>query len=306
MAFKSRKDYRLITALWFALGSNFCFALASSVYAEYSRSVSSFWMNFHKTIMAWLCFLLTIFALKLLVPLPLAVVLALLTSGLIGLCIGDLFLLKGFVDLGPGRTLMLFGFQPFLLGIFDYAVFDQVLPASKFVGVLFLVGCVLAFSWESLRLQGHWGTAGLINAFTGILLDAGGLVLTRWSFQTVTELSPFYANAIRTSGALIGFAFLFLYPPNRKLFFQPFLQMAPRDRWISTGAGILGTYVSLSFYLHALQIGPLATVSAIAGTAPLLASIFEVLRGRRAFTPFLFVGSLLFLIGFGIMTLTEF
>lgn len=256
--------------------------------------------------MAWICFLITISVFQLVIPLPGAVILALLLSGLVGLCIGDLFLLKAFADLGSGRTLMLFGFQPFILGLFDYALFGQVLPASKFIGVLFLVGCVIAFSWESLRLQGHWGTAGLINAFFGILLDAGGLVLTRWSFQSVSELSPFFANSIRASGALLGFAALFLYPPNRKFFFKPFLNLAPRDRWIATGGAVLGTYVSLSFYLHAVQIGPLAMVSAIAGTAPLVASLVEVLRGRRAFTSFLFVGSVLFIIGFGIMTLSEF
>lgn len=292
-----------MSAIWFALGSNISFAAASTIYAEYSRKVSPFWMNFHKALVAWLCFLLAAFVLQVFTPIQNGTLLALLVSGLIGLCIGDLFLLKGFAELGAGRTLMLFGFQPFILGLVDLVVFRQALPLQMILGVVFLVGCVFVFSLESLRLHGHWGLIGLANAILGILLDAGGLVLTRWSFQGDSELSPFYANFIRTFGALAGFGILALLPKYRGSFFKPFFALPNRERWIVSIGSAVGTFISLSFYLHAVQIGPLAMVSAIAGTSPLVASLFECLRGRRPLTWQLFVGSALFIAGFACMML---
>lgn len=294
--------------LLYALGSNLSFAFASTIYADFAKKVSPIWMNFHKSLVAWICFLTVASVLSLYIPLSTFSLVAFFLSGFLGLFIGDTFLLKAFAELGSGRTLMVFGFQPLILGASSYFLFDERISPIKFLAILFLVGCVFSFSLESSKLKGHWGVQGLLFAFAGVLLDAAGLLLTRYGFNENAGISPFYVNVIRTSGAIFGFACLFQLQRISKFNFQfspfkPFFALTTKDRWIASLAGALGTFISLSFYLHAVQIGNLASVSAVAGTSPVLATLIETARGRRPLTPHLLAGATLFLIGFLILTL---
>ena len=74
-----------------------------------------------------------------------------------------------------------------------------------------------------------------------------------------------------------------------------------KDRSIVTAAGFFGTFLSLSFYLMAIQKGHLAAVSAVAGTAPLFAMMIEVGLGKRKFTAYLGAGLAFFVLGFVIL-----
>lgn len=291
-------------AIFFALCSNVLFAFSSTLYAEYSRRVSPGWMNFHKALVALVCFVITATALDTFVPLPMSVLLLFFISGFAGLFIGDTFMLHAFTELGSGRTLMVYGFQPLLIGVLSYFLLGQTLPIEKFVAVLFFIGCLASFSFESAKYHGHWGIKGLLFAVAAIALDGGGMVLTRMGFDASPGISPFYVNVIRTMGAMLGFlSWSFLRGKPQELI-QPFLKLSAKDRTIVTVAGFLGTFLSLSFYLHAVQIGHLATISAIAGTSPLLATIVETFTGRRPLTKHLVIGAACFLIGFMILTLT--
>lgn len=294
---------RALTPYLFALGSNVSFAFASALYADYSRRVSAEWMNFHKAFIAWLCFGLTCLIFGITYPVGSASVMLFLVSGFAGLFLGDTFLLKAFAELGSGRTLMVFGFQPLVLGAAAYLLFGDVLAPTKFLAVIFLIGCVFSFSMESSRLQGHWGTKGLLYALAGVLLDAAGLLMTKYGFELSPGISPFYVNIIRTTGALAAFFVFAIARGRTEHLFKPFWTLSARDRGIATFAGALGTFVSLSFYLHAVQLGQLASISAIAGTSPVLATIFETATGRRPLTRYLLVGALFFLLGFAILTL---
>ena len=106
-------------ALLFALGSNIAFAAAGFYYTVYTRRTSAFTFNALKAFVAFCCFCLVL----ILTPvsfdsdLPLKAISFLSLSGLLGLCVGDIFLLKAMTSLGSGRVLLLFGFQPLLIGI---------------------------------------------------------------------------------------------------------------------------------------------------------------------------------------------
>lgn len=260
-------------------------------------------MNFHKALIAWICFALTCLIFGITYPVGSTATALFLVSGMAGLFLGDTFLLKAFAELGSGRTLMVFGFQPLVLGIAAFFLFGDLLAPAKFLAIVFLIGCVFSFSVESSRLRGHWGLKGLVYALAGVLLDAAGLLMTKYGFELSPGISPFYVNIIRTSGALAAFFVDALVRRRTSHLFRPFWTLSPRDRGIATFAGALGTFVSLSFYLHAVQIGQLASISAIAGTSPVLATVFETATGRRPLTRYLLVGAFFFLLGFAILTL---
>lgn len=258
-------------------------------------------MNFFKANVAAVAFLVTCLLMGLSFQLPLMGILLLMLSGVLGLAIGDVFLLKAFAELGPGRTLMIFGFQPLFLGVMAQAFLHQDFPIKKFIAILFLIGCVFSFAFENLKKAGTWGWVGIQAAFIGMLLDACGVLITRTTFDMNPELSPFFANLIR---ALAAAGFFWMWAAARPKDFQPvktFLDQTTKNKWILFVASLFGTFVSLSLYLWAVKIGHLATVSAVVGTSPLVASIFEVVMGRKPPTRWFFIGLVNFVIGFLIL-----
>ncbi|MBC7741616.1 MAG: DMT family transporter [Bdellovibrionaceae bacterium] len=282
----------------FALASNITFAIASVFFTEFSRKVSPNWMNYLKVCIAFVCFCLVILLFRIDITLTQRSLALLLLSGFIGLMIGDIFLFRAFSHLGAGRVLMIFGFQPLLLGIAAFYMFDEVISGYQLIAILFLLGCIFSFSLESFRDKGHWDLVGICFALTGVLLDAAGLIMTKSAFELTPSLSPFVANAIRSGTAVVGFFLVSLVPLFHLKLLAPFKTLTVRERWTAAGAGFLGTFLALSFYLKAIQIGQLATITAIGGTSPLFATLFEIYRGRKRMTIYLAVAILLFVCGF--------
>lgn len=291
----------MIPPIFFALGSNVAFATASLYYGEYARKISAEWTNYYKAMMATICFIVVCAVFGFYQPLSGAAWLCLIVSGLLGLAIGDIFLLKAFVHLGSGRTLMVFGFQPLLLGFASVFLFNQPFPPLKFLAVLFLIGCLYSFALESMRTKGHWDIPGLTYALIGVGMDAGGILLTRQAFELTPGVSPFFVNLVRAVTTVLFFFLVSCTPWSKLRLWAPFKALPKKDKVIVTVMGTLGTFVSLSFYLYAIQRGHLASISAVAGTSPLFATLFETVTGRKSFTRYLVAGFLFFLAGFALL-----
>lgn len=280
---------------FYALASNFCFALGSQFFTHYSRKVSSVWMNAYKAVLACILFSATVFLTLDLAPIePLGIALFAL-SGFMGLGLGDIFLLKAFADLGPGRTLILFGFQPLLLGLFARIFFGQPMDTTKFAAIACFIAIVVLFAHESWRRDRHFGTKGLLIALTGIVLDAAGVVITRHVFDSYPLVHALEGNMYRCFGAVLFFVMLSFIRPFS--FFDRLKQMPWKSRgFVSLGA-VLGTFLSLGFFLKAVQTGHLASVSGVAITGTLFSSAFECLWERKWPTKTLWVALGLFLSG---------
>jgi drug/metabolite transporter (DMT)-like permease len=288
-------------SLILALGATLSFATSSLIYAEYSKRVSVLWMNCFKSLIAFIALTLTI-------PIftdgwhhaKLTAIGGLMLSGLIGLNIGDLFLLSAFTRLGVARTLILFGFQPLFVGIAAFYLFDQPLDSSRFIAVIFLIACLFTFSLERYRAARRWELKGLFYALMGVLLDTVGVLLTRASFTASPEISPMEGHFYRCLGALIGFAVI-SFTFRKVQLFQNFNQWTPRVRTLLIAASLGGTYFSLILYLSAVKIGHLASISSIAITGPMFATTLECLVHRKAPSKYLIAAFVFFCIGFSIL-----
>lgn len=278
------------------LCANFSFALGSVAYTRYSRILGDLWMNKFKALIALLGF-----SIVLLISgetnLPLVKTIGILVlSGSLGLGIGDTFLLKSFMTIGSGRTLVLFGFQPIILGILGYFILGQSLAKGKLIGIFFCIACVLVLSLEGKKTTGNWQIKGILFAFVGMLLDAFGLTLTRFSFDIDPSLTITQSNIIRIFGAFIVY-FVLSFQKNRTKFFEGFKSLQKNDRILVTLASTLGTFISLSLYLKAIQIGNLAAISGVSITGPVFSSIFECIHYRRLPSKYLICALGFFCIG---------
>lgn len=271
----------LINPLYYALSATLCFAYASIIFAEFARKATPFWVNTFKAIVALIAFIITLFSFHIwTAPTPLTVG-ALLFSGCIGLMIGDIFMLRAMVKLGASRTLMIFGLQPFFLGIGGSLFFHQHFSFYNLLGLLFMTMCLFTISLEHFKKSGTWQIDGLKAGLIAIFLDAIGIFLTRFAFEDSRGISAILVNAIRCVGALLGFLIIF-YFFKEKISFKPIWNSFKKKEKIRIIAGsILGTFISLILYLTALSKGNLSVVSAVTVTGPMFASVFESVRYRR-------------------------
>ena len=265
---------RMSIAILYAIGANFFFALASMAFTSFSKQISVAWTNLFKASIAGTCFIL--FALSngdFIVP-EISNILLLAASGILGLCIGDMFLLKSYTTLGPGRTLILFSFHPIFTGTLSYFLFDQGISLSQCIAIGFMMACIIIMGSESMDKTKKWSFIPLLIALLAIVLDASGVILTRLAFEREPMLESSMANAIRCFFCVFAFmAYSKLHKPIA--LFKNFEDLKSSRKALIVISCFFGTFVSLLMYLKAVKIGHIATISAISATGPLWAAFFE-------------------------------
>ncbi|MBY0416198.1 MAG: DMT family transporter [Bdellovibrionales bacterium] len=290
-----------IPPLFYALAATLCFAYASTIFTEFARKITPFWMNSFKAFVALAAFSITVLLGRSWISVDSHSLIAFLSSGCIGLMIGDIFMLHAMKDLGASRMLMIFGLQPFFLGIGAYFLFGQAFSLLNFIGVIFMLCCLYTISLESYKKNGSWQLRGMLLGLIAILLDAIGILLTRYGFDTTPGIASPQVNVIRCTGAILGFFFInyFYYPKTERAHFQPSWGNLSKNEKIKIIIGSLaGTYFSLMLYLTAVSRGQLSVISSVSVTGPMFAGIFECVRSRKLPSLYLFVAFIFFIGGF--------
>lgn len=236
-------------------------------------------MNQVKVSVAFLAFILASFATDQWVQIGVPALASFLFSGFLGLCLGDLFLFRSFVQLGPARTLMLYSFQPVILGAYGYFVLAQSFSVRQFVAIACMIACLVTFLRERRKDTGGIDLKAFGYAFIAIALDSVGVMFTRNGYELTPGLESFPANAIRCIGAILGF--LVLKPGSYLGLVQDLRKLNTDVRVQVVGASLLGTFISLSLYLAAIKRAHLGSLSAVAITGPVLIATIDCIRERR-------------------------
>ncbi|MGB2578846.1 drug/metabolite transporter (DMT)-like permease [Elusimicrobium simillimum] len=278
----------------YALASNFCFGLGAQVFTKFSRMMSPVWMTVFKGAAAFVFFGAAILLTGGFHAIELRYMLTFMLSGFLAFGFGDMLMLKAFADMGPGRTMMLFAFQPLILGVMSYFLFGQTVNAVKFVSIIFFIICMFVFALESYRRHGHWSLLSMLIAFGAMFMDAVGILITRYSFDGSNAL-PMEGNFYRTAGALVSFIIVCsIFKVN---FFKKLKSMTGKQFSLAGAGCFVGTFLCLLFYLTAIKTGHLASLSSIALTGVLFAAFFECLFERKLPSKYFMVAAVFFAMG---------
>lgn len=285
----------MISPYLYALFANMFWGLGAQFYAHYGRKFSSLWINAFKALAAGIFFATAVVIAGGFNQITPSAVFIFLVSGLMGLGVADIFLVKAYSGMGPGRTMMLFSFQPLFVGVVSYFVFNQTIDPKKFISIIFFIICILIFSLETFRKEGHWNIKNTVFAFLGMMFDGIGVMLTRYGFDKAVDITVFEGNLYRAIGALVFFTiisrvFKFSFRAN-------FQSLARSGQFLLLFAVFLGTFLSLGFYLQAIRTGDLAIVTAIAVTGVIFAAVFESLFKRQWPTKYLYIAFAFFIAG---------
>lgn len=282
-----------------ALAANLFFSTASLVFSVYARRFSPFWINQLKVTVAILLFGLATWYTGV-TPLSVTATCYLLLSGLVGLCIGDLFLFRAYATLGAGRSLVLFSFQPLLLGIYGYFFLAQTFNSSQAIAVACMMACLGVFLLERNKLTGRWDLQSFFWAFAGIVLDAIGVMLTREAFELTANLDAMQVNLVRCAGAMLGY--FVIRPTGLLQIARDLVPMRGREKSLLLIACVCGTFVSLALYLTALKYAHVASLTAVAITGPVWVSLLECVWEKKLPNRYLVAAFTFFLVGFYFMT----
>lgn len=278
------------------LCANISFSFGSQFFTHYSRKFSSTWMNTFKALVAALCFAITVLMTTGFHSITAVNLLWFLVSGFTALGLGDILLLKAFSQIGPGRTMLLFGFHPVVVGLIAFFLFDQTISTNKLWAILFFIGCLLTFSYESFKTNGRWDVTGLLYAFGGMFLDATGVLMTRFAFEMNEEITSFEGNFYRCLGALASYFIIRRFAPFH--FRSRLRSLNLKSRFYVFIGAFLGTYLSLAMYLLAIKTAQnLAAISALSITGVIFSSSFECIWEKKLPSRYLLIAFILF--GFG-------
>lgn len=295
-----------IPPFFYALGATLCFSYSSTIFTEFSRKTSPFWMNTFKAFVALLSFSITVLLLNNWTTINPQALLALISSGCIGLMIGDIFMLHAMKDLGASRMLMIFGLQPFFLGIGGFFLFGQSFSLLNIAGVISMLCCLYTISLESYKKSGSWQLRGMLLGLVAILLDAMGVFMTKFGFESTPGISSAQVNVIRCAGAVLTFFIMnfFFYKKSERISLNPTWMLFSKHEKIRIIIGSVGgTFLSLILYLTAVSKGQLSVVSSVTVAGPMFAGFFECVRSKKWPSSYLIVSFIFFTSGFIIFSL---
>jgi drug/metabolite transporter (DMT)-like permease len=284
-----------------AVGANLAFSTASMVFSYFAKRFSSMWMNQVKVIIALIAFTIALLTSSTWTSINSTSTALLLLSGFSGLCLGDIFLFRAFATLGPGRALVLYSFDPLIVGLYGFFFLGQIFTANQTLAVFCMIICVFIFMFERNKMTGTWDLKSFFWAFLGICLDAFGVMMTRTSYEMNPDLETFQVNVIRCIGAIIGF--ILIAPKSYPVVFKDVLNLSKRDLAMLVGASIAGTFLSLTLYLTALKYAHVGTLTAISITGPVWVAILESVYFRRLPSKYLVMAFCFFLTGFYLMAI---
>ncbi len=284
-----------------AVGANLAFSTASMVFSSFAKRFSSMWMNQVKVVIALIAFSLALVLNSSWAEISTTSFLLLLLSGFTGLCLGDLFLFRAYTTLGTGRSLVLFSFEPLLVGLYGYLFLSQVFSINQTLAVICMIICVFIFMFERNKMTGSWDFRSFMWAFLGICLDAIGIMFTRSSYEFSPELQTFQVNIIRCLGAIAGF--ILINPKSYLVVTQDIAKLSKRDLTMLIGASLAGTFLSLTLYLAAVKFAHIGTLTAISITGPIWVAILESIYYKKLPSRYLMMAFAFFLVGFYLMIL---
>ncbi len=282
-----------------AIGANLTYSTSSMIFSLYAKRFSSMWINQIKVFTAFVAFIIAMYFSDQIASVNLLVLSYLFLSGFMGLCVGDIFLFRAFTTLGPARSLVLYSFQPLMLGLYGYFFLAQIFSLNQTLAVMCMIVCIYIFMLERNRMTGSWDVRSFIWAFLGITLDAIGVMLTREAYEMSPNLETFQVNVIRCLGALTGF--LLISPKSYLRVASDLVQLPKREIGLLIGASFCGCFLSLTMYLAALKFAHVGTLTAIAITGPVWVSLLECLYYRRWPNPYLLAAFAFFMTGFYLM-----
>lgn len=265
-----------ITGELAALGTSMCFAFGSTLFTFAGRELGAQRVNRVRLLLATILIALVHWLLLgQLFPtgVPADTVGWLMLSGVVGLVLGDVFLLQAFVLIGPRLSMLMMALAPMFSTVIAWAFLHEKLSGQQLLGIALVIGGVVAVVAErqkggpsSIAATGRAYWIGLLCGLGGSLGQAGGTVLSKLGL--VGGLEPLSASLIRLSAAAVVMWALALLQGQLASTVRA-LRAKPTAALRLTGGTITGPVVGVWLSLVAVQRTSVGVASTLTSLTPI-------------------------------------
>ncbi|MEY2975969.1 MAG: hypothetical protein RLZZ435_106 [Cyanobacteriota bacterium] len=289
-------------------------ALASVIYGWLGQQISALALNVLKGCAAIAMLLLTIaltetnFSLN--AGIPLAAILPLSLSGVVGIGIGDTAFFKVLNTLGPRRALLLETLAPPLTALLGLFFLQEYLSLQAWLGILITIaGVAWVLSERTASLSYAFNPdllkQGLAWAFVAEICQATGILLSRSVFLEM-EISPLWSSLVRISAGTFTALLLFGFQ-RRGVKLDPLQTVQQIQKRFTPRllVGILlgafgGTFLGIWLQQTAVKYTLAGIAQTLSATSPLFAIPIAVVCGEAVSLRSI-LGAIVSIIGIGVL-----
>ncbi len=194
-------------------------------------------------------------------------------SGVIGLTLGDSFLFKALVIMGPRRTLVVFATWPIFASIAAWITLGETLGIVALTGIVLTIAGVIWVTaerqYETNKVKYAESGSNRLGIGLAILAAAGqaiGLVLAKAGMGN--DISPLPATLIRMVAAAVAVWILAFFKKDIKNIATVFKNR--KALALTLGGAVCGPFLGVWMSLTAVKYTATGIASAIMSTVPIL------------------------------------
>ena len=231
-------------------------------------------------------------------------------SGVVGFFIGDIFLFKALVELGPRVTMLIHSLAAPTAAVIGWIFLDEMYLLHQWLGIgvtLSGVGLVIMEKKRKNtarrnRTQRDITVIGVVYGFLAMLGQACGMVLSKAGMQVETGyLDAFSSTQIR---ALAAFACFILFFTVTGRWVNVRSACADRKALIYTSMGAaVGPFLGVSLALLALHYIPTGVASTIFSLVPIFIIPFSIFLHKEHVSIRAITGAVIAVLGVYMLTL---
>jgi drug/metabolite transporter (DMT)-like permease len=190
-------------------------------------------------------------------------------SGLVGLVLGDYFLLRSYALIGSRFAMLIMTLAPPMAALFGFLILDESLNLIQFTGMIVVIlGIAIAIFNRPVkgeRLTIKLAPAGLLFAFIGALGQGLGIVLSKYGMQ---GYDAFASTQIRIMAGVAGYSLIITLLGRWRQTGES-LKNIPAMKVLTLGA-FFGPFLGISFSLLSVKYTEAGIASTIMAITPVL------------------------------------
>lgn len=230
-------------------------------------------------------------------------------SGVVGFFLGDIFLFKALVELGPRITMLIYSLTAPTAAIIGWIFLDEKYVLHQWFGMsvtLFGVALVILerskkdLSASNLKVSSV-SLLGFFYAISAMLGQAVGYILSKKGMQTTTGyLDPFSATQIRAIGAFLCFVVFFTI--TRKWRNVKSALTNKRAVIFTTIGAAIGPFLGVSLSLLVLHYLTTGVASTFFALIPIFIIPFSIFLHKEYVSIRAFLGAVIAILGIYLLT----
>lgn len=223
-------------------------------------------------------------------------------SGVIGFFLGDLFLVKAYVEIGTRITLLINGVAPPLTAVLGYIFMRETLSPMGILGMLTTVGgialVILGRDIKDEKIKFRHPIKGIFFAFMSAVGNSIGMIFSKVGMGEYHVLA---ATQIRIIAGIISFIVLFAYL-NKWTELKTAIQDT-KAMWFIVAIAMFGPFLGVSLSLASLKYTSVGVSATLTSVAPIIILPYSMLVKKEKLDIKEIIGTTISVLGIAILFL---